>query len=80
MCAWFVCVCVYVLTPCQSYNILRYHTHHNQVCQRYIVDRGCILAVGTGHDPKTVGAFAKENLAIFDFQLTTKEVQALSAL
>lgn len=59
-------------------------SNHNvstfQICQRYIVDRGCILTVGTGSDPKTVGSFAKENIEIFNFQLTAEEVKALSAI
>ena len=51
-----------------------------QVCLRYIVDRGCVMAVGTGDDPDTVEEYTKENLAIFDFQLTEDEVAALSAI
>ena len=51
-----------------------------QVCLRYIVDRGCVMAVGTGKDPSTVGAYTSENLRIFEFKLTDEEVDALSAI
>ena len=51
-----------------------------QVCLRYIVDRGCVMAVGTGKDPSTVGAYTSENLGIFDFKLSDEEVDALGAI
>jgi diketogulonate reductase-like aldo/keto reductase len=51
-----------------------------QVCLRYIIDRGCVMAVGTGKDASTVASFAQENLAIFNFKLTDDEVTALSAI
>ena len=58
------------------------HTHIAtfQVCLRYIVDRGCVMAVGTGDDPDSVEDYTKENLEIFSFQLTDDEVDALSAV
>ena len=51
-----------------------------QVCMRYVVDRGCVLAVGTGDDPTNVVDYTKENLGIFSFELTDDEVTALSAI
>ena len=51
-----------------------------QVCLRWVLDRGAILAVGTGSDPSTAGAYAKENLDIYDFTLTAAEVATLDAI
>ena len=51
-----------------------------QVCLRYILDRGCVMAVGTGKDGATVDEYAAENIAVFDFQLTDDEVSQLSAI
>ena len=51
-----------------------------QVCLRWVLDRGAVLAVGTGSDPKTAPAYAKENLDIYGFALTTKEIATLNAL
>lgn len=48
------------------------------VCLRYILDRGAILAVGTGSDASSAPGYAKENLGIYDFQLTAAEVAALN--
>ena len=51
-----------------------------QVCLRYIIDRGCVMAVGTGKDASTVEDYAAENIAVFDFKLTDDEVTQLSAI
>eukprot|EP01065_Artemidia_motanka_P019317 TRINITY_DN2291_c3_g1_i1.p1 TRINITY_DN2291_c3_g1~~TRINITY_DN2291_c3_g1_i1.p1 ORF type:complete len:289 (+),score=113.83 TRINITY_DN2291_c3_g1_i1:60-869(+) len=51
-----------------------------QVCLRYILDRGCVAAVGTGSNTSTVGAYTQEDLDVFDFKLTADEVSKLSAL
>eukprot|EP01062_Namystynia_karyoxenos_P008748 TRINITY_DN1308_c0_g1_i1.p1 TRINITY_DN1308_c0_g1~~TRINITY_DN1308_c0_g1_i1.p1 ORF type:complete len:302 (+),score=132.54 TRINITY_DN1308_c0_g1_i1:89-907(+) len=50
----------------------------SQVCLRYVLDRDCILAVGTGADPTKVGPYAKENMGVFDFKLTADEVAKIS--
>lgn len=49
-----------------------------QVCLRYILDRGAVMAVGTGSNASTVAEYAKENLGTYDFQLTAAEVTALN--
>ena len=51
-----------------------------QVCLRWVLERGAILAVGTGSDPSTAGAYAKENLDIYDFTLTAAEIATLDAI
>jgi hypothetical protein len=45
-----------------------------------VLDRGAILASGTGSNPATAPGYAKENLDIFDFALTKEEVSYLDAL
>ena len=51
-----------------------------QVCMRFIVDRGAVMAVGTGDDASTVDSFTAENLGIFDFKLTADELAQLNAV
>lgn len=51
-----------------------------QICLRYIVDRGCLMAVGTGDNATTAPEYSKENLGIFSFKLTDDEVSQLSAI
>jgi diketogulonate reductase-like aldo/keto reductase len=51
-----------------------------QVCLRYIVDRGCIMAVGTGSDAATAKVYAEEDLAIFQFKLSAADLAALNKL
>jgi len=51
-----------------------------QVCLRYVLDRGGIIACGTGADSSTVASYAKENLDIYGFALTPAEVTALSGI
>ena len=52
----------------------------SQVCLRYILQRGCAMAVGTGADASTVGVYAKENLDIYDFNLTDEDMKTLNAI
>lgn len=51
-----------------------------QVCVRYILDRGCVAAVGTGSDPVKTVAEAKSNIDVFDFQLSKEELNELNSL
>jgi len=59
-------------------------TAHNkttfQICLRWVLERGCIIAAGTGSDPATVGPYAKENLDIYAWSLTTDEVDTLNKI
>eukprot|EP00039_Didymoeca_costata_P019071 m.336114 g.336114 ORF g.336114 m.336114 type:complete len:306 (-) comp17762_c0_seq1:21-938(-) len=49
----------------------------SQVCLRYILQRGAIMAVGTGSDPTTVGPYAKEDMDLFGFNLTAEEMNTM---
>jgi diketogulonate reductase-like aldo/keto reductase len=51
-----------------------------QVCLRWVLERGAILATGTGADASKAAEYAKEDLDIFDFALTADEVDALNEL
>ena len=62
-----------VLSVAQAHNVSTF-----QVCLRFIVDRGAVMAVGTGKDASTVGSFTAENLGIFDFKLTADEMTQLN--
>eukprot|EP00947_MAST-08B_sp_MAST-8B-sp1_P002125 g2125.t1 len=52
----------------------------SRVCLRWVLERGGILAVGTGADPAKAKDYAAENLDIYDFQLTAAEVDTLNKL
>ena len=48
-----------------------------QVCLRWILERGCTLAVGTGDDPDTVAKYTAENLDLFNFTLAPAEMREI---
>lgn len=47
---------------------------------RWIIDSKCVMAVGTGANATTAGAYAKENIDIFDFELTAADMKILDAI
>lgn len=51
-----------------------------QICLRWVLERGCLVAAGTGNDPKTVDQYAKENLDIYDWKLTADEIATLNKI
>ncbi len=51
-----------------------------QVCLRWIIDRGCTLAVGTSDDPTKAAEYAKEDLDLFDFSLTAEQIKTINAI
>ena len=59
-------------------------TGHNvgvaQICLRYVLQRGCVMAVGTGADATKAAEYAKEDLNIFGFELTDSEMETLGHL
>lgn len=57
-----------------------YNATAAQVCLRYVTDRGCVAAVGTGSTPETAKAYAAEDIGIFRFNLTATDMAQLSAL
>ncbi len=70
--------------PSNNADVLAASKAHNasvyQICMRWVLERGAIMAVGTGADPSTVGEYAKENLAIYDFALTEEEMKKLNGI
>jgi hypothetical protein len=54
-----------------------YHLPHS-VPRRWVIQRGAVLASGTGNNATTAAEYAKENLAIFAFNLTATELDQLS--
>ena len=50
-----------------------------QICLRWVVDSGCVMAVGTGNNATTAGDYGKENYDIFDFMLTPAEMKTLGS-
>ena len=51
-----------------------------QVCLRYIIQRGCVMAVGTGTDATQAVAYAKSDLDIFGFNMTEAEMATIGSL
>jgi diketogulonate reductase-like aldo/keto reductase len=51
-----------------------------QVCLRWVLQRGCIMAVGTGANATSVGPYAAEDLNIYGFELGETEMNTLNAL
>jgi len=49
----------------------------SQICLRWVLDRGCTIAVGTGSDASKAAAYSKENLDLFGFALTKAELAAI---
>lgn len=70
--------------PFTNPTMLQIARNHNvtvaQVCLRWILDRGCSLAVGTGHDPKTIKTYTEENLDLFNFALSPSEMARVNAI
>mmetsp|Transcript_25052 Transcript_25052/g.75200 ORF Transcript_25052/g.75200 Transcript_25052/m.75200 type:complete len:101 (+) Transcript_25052:420-722(+) len=50
-----------------------------QVCLRWILQHGAILAVGLGENETSIPAFAATDLDIFSFELTAAEMATLDA-
>jgi diketogulonate reductase-like aldo/keto reductase len=51
-----------------------------QVCLRWVLQRGAVMAVGTGSNPATAGQYSAEDLDLFSFNLTAPEMSTLNAL
>lgn len=72
------------MCPVSNTDMIAIAKAHNkttaQVCLRWIIDRGCTLAVGTGDDPAKATEYAKEDLDLFDFSLTAEEMKTINAI
>ena len=51
-----------------------------QVCLRWVLEKDCMIAAGTGSDPSKVDAYSKENYDIYGFQLTADEIAELDKI
>eukprot|EP00940_MAST-03C_sp_MAST-3C-sp2_P001181 g1181.t1 len=51
-----------------------------QVCLRWVLDRGAIAAAGTGANASTVGAYAEENLDVYNFALNASDMAYLNSI
>jgi diketogulonate reductase-like aldo/keto reductase len=75
-----------VLGGCPTHDprLLSMATYHNktaaQICLRWVLQRGVILTAGTGSDRSTSAKYAKENLAMFDWQLEGGEMKVLNGI
>jgi diketogulonate reductase-like aldo/keto reductase len=56
--------------PCQA----------SQVCLRWVLQHGAVMAVGTGSSAATVGPYAAADLDNFGFELSRAEMGRLNAL
>lgn len=50
----------------------------SQVCMRWVLQRGAVIAAGTGSNTTTAPQYARENLGIFDFTLSFVEMDTLN--
>lgn len=51
----------------------------SQVCMRWVLQRGAVVAAGTGSNATTAPAYARENIGIFAFELSAAEMATLNA-
>eukprot|EP01048_Picozoa_sp_COSAG05_P002723 COSAG05_NODE_117_length_17936_cov_137.220945_2_plen_314_part_00 len=51
-----------------------------QICLRWVLQRGCVLAVGTGANATTATEYAKEDLELFGFELTKAQMETLNSI
>merc|ERR1712086_107992 len=51
----------------------------SQVCMRWVLQRGAVIAAGTGSNATKAPGYARENIGIFDFELSSAEMITLNA-
>lgn len=51
-----------------------------QVCLRWVLQRGAIVATGTGNNTAKVATYAHDDLNVFGFSLTDAEVDTLNKM
>lgn len=57
-----------------------HNTGTAQVCLRWVLQRGAVMAVGTGSNPTSIANYTKEDLDIFGFELTAAEMATINGL
>jgi diketogulonate reductase-like aldo/keto reductase len=59
-------------------------TAHNtgtaQVCLRWVLQRGAVMAIGTGSNAASISNYTKEDLDLFGFELTAAEMTTINSL
>lgn len=58
----------------------KYNATASQICGAWTRQRGCSMAVGVGTDPSKVAGYTREDLGIFEFNMTALEMDALNKL
>merc|ERR1712228_790242 len=70
--------------PFHSDTLSKISATHNvstaQVCLRWVLQRGALLAVGLGANTSKMAAYATENLDVFSFSLTDVEMDELNKM
>ena len=51
-----------------------------QVCLRWVLQRGAVIASGTGANATTAPEYTRENLAIFNFTLAPADMATLNTM
>ena len=51
----------------------------SQVCLRWVLQKGAIMAVGLGGNASKMAAYSKENLDLYGFELSADEMKTLDA-
>ena len=60
--------------------IAKAHTvTESQVCMRWVLQRGAVIAAGTGSNATTAPGYARENIGVFAFELSSAEMATLNA-
>eukprot|EP00729_Bicosta_minor_P002519 gene2519-14776_t len=52
----------------------------SQVCLRWVLQRGAVMAIGTGSNSSNIDAYTKEDLDIFGFELTDADMAAINVM
>lgn len=52
----------------------------SQVCLRWVLQRGAVMAIGTGSNSSNIDAYTKEDLDIFNFELTDADMAAINVM
>ena len=50
-----------------------------QVCLRWVLQKGAVMAVGLGSNQSSIPEFAKSDLDVYGFELSDDEMKTLSA-
>jgi diketogulonate reductase-like aldo/keto reductase len=57
-----------------------HNTGTAQVCLRWVLQRGAVMAIGTGSNAAAITNYTKEDLDLFGFELTAAEMTTINGL